>query len=225
MTDQSPLIVPIAVEAMLANDESRSSPDANSNITFWRTTMDYPGLRTCHSAEPSGSTGNDPNFDQTGQQGPNDWSTFYNGVYLKWRLPDALRRGVQDGVNGVTTFPLVPNRWLVIRTAGAAGAAGPAGTPPPRRTATAWIIQSDYQANAFPTLASYADKPSIYWGQTAAGTPGVILLGLTTPLTASWSEPGNAMFLTAIASGNPAFSVSQTDCNNVFSMFDPLALE
>ncbi len=51
------------------------------------------------------------------------------GIHLHWSLPDALTNGQHDE-NG-TTFPLVPNRWLILRQGGNQGE-------------KQWIIESDY---------------------------------------------------------------------------------
>jgi hypothetical protein len=51
------------------------------------------------------------------------------GLHLHWSLPDALTNGEHDE-NG-TTFPQVPNRWLVLRKGGYQGE-------------KQWIIESDY---------------------------------------------------------------------------------
>ncbi|MFG2099750.1 DUF3892 domain-containing protein [Micromonospora echinaurantiaca] len=53
------------------------------------------------------------------------------GAHLHWGLPDGLTRGVADDT-GATTFPPVPDRWLVVRLSGAA-------TPGPRAV-EAWLL-------------------------------------------------------------------------------------
>ncbi|MGW5672559.1 DUF3892 domain-containing protein [Micromonospora sp. NPDC003776] len=53
------------------------------------------------------------------------------GAHLHWSLPDGLTRGVADDT-GATTFPPVPDRWLVVRLSGPA-APGP-------RTVEAWLL-------------------------------------------------------------------------------------
>ncbi|NES88939.1 hypothetical protein [Okeania sp. SIO2B9] len=51
------------------------------------------------------------------------------GIHLHWSLPDALTNGEHDETG--TTFPRVPNRWLILRQGG--------NTDNKR-----WIIESDY---------------------------------------------------------------------------------
>ncbi|MEH0981862.1 DUF3892 domain-containing protein [Micromonospora sp. CPCC 205556] len=53
------------------------------------------------------------------------------GAHLHWGLPDGLTRGIADDT-GATTFPPVPDRWLVVRLSGPA-------TPGPRAV-EAWLL-------------------------------------------------------------------------------------
>ena len=50
------------------------------------------------------------------------------GIHLHWALPDALTKGVQSDKG--TTFPAVPNRWLITRSGVG--------------TTKQWIVESDY---------------------------------------------------------------------------------
>ena len=40
--------------------------------------------------------------------------TLKAGIHLHWSLPDALTNGEHNEMG--TTFPHVPNRWLILRT-------------------------------------------------------------------------------------------------------------
>lgn len=62
--------------------------------------------------------------------------TLKAGIHLHWSLPDALTDGDHD-ING-TTFPKVPNRWLIRRKGGDQG----------QKT---WMVESDY---LYPKLSS-----------------------------------------------------------------------
>ena len=69
------------------------------------------------------------------------------GVYLHWALPDALTRGTQNAntpqadetdsgaSDADTVFPVVPDRWLVVRLS-------PSTTYPDRRAVKGWILQA-----------------------------------------------------------------------------------
>ncbi|MCO4090635.1 MAG: hypothetical protein HEQ34_01605 [Sphingorhabdus sp.] len=207
MTDQGPLIVPITVEAVVVNDHLREG----GNV-FVRSQMQYGQLKLGLNGQ-AGAASNDTNFTSSGYVGSVLASDYYNGVYLKWRLPRALTTGTQDAQNSVTNYPLVPNRWLVVRYSG----------PKTARISTAWIIESDYIWPSGPSdPASASTVGSLY--MVAAGGSGKaestyigrnILLG-------SWSESGQSLGLTAMGPGNPAFSAYQPHNNNVFSFIDPL---
>lgn len=62
------------------------------------------------------------------------------GFHLHWILPDALRHGRLDRQTGQTSFPAVPNRWLVTRVLGG--------------KIKQWIVESDYR---WPSLAQWTD--------------------------------------------------------------------
>ncbi|MFC9284988.1 hypothetical protein [Streptomyces collinus] len=55
------------------------------------------------------------------------------GVLLQWQLPETLAPESDSPEGGQTSFPLVPNRWLVARYQGPADA----------RQAVGWVVQSD----------------------------------------------------------------------------------
>ncbi|MEH2241457.1 hypothetical protein [Nostoc sp.] len=55
--------------------------------------------------------------------------TLKAGIHLHWAMPDALTNGIAkaDGI----TFPLLPNRWLIVRRG---------GNKPEKQ----WVVESDY---------------------------------------------------------------------------------
>ena len=202
MSDQSPLIVPLIVEAFVVNDHTRTG-------SFYRAQMQYNNIADTGNGD-LGST--DLHFiDQTNPQ----WSKYYNGVYLKWRLPDAFTRGVaHEGT--APKFPCVPNRWLVVRY-----------TPLSPGAPVAWIIESDYvwpfkhpQPNNASQIGSMYLQPTSQTDKTPVG----VQIGRSVQLGAgsTWTESGHSLKLTAVAPGNPAFAYYQPACNNVFSLIDPL---
>jgi hypothetical protein len=198
MSDASPLIVPIEVEALVVGDPVRDGG-------FQRWTYEYRELAEFASAEPAPFGAVDADFTAAGGtviEGNVTASEYYNGIYLKWRLPAALRRGKQESGAGRTHFPKVPNRWLVVRDGEAA-----------------WLVESDHRCDpATPTR--YGETGSAFLDEQ--GNP--ITIGRTIPLTTSgWTEPGSPTFLTAVGPGNLGFSGYQPACNNVFSFVDSLA--
>ncbi|MGB3511271.1 MAG: hypothetical protein WBA93_18950 [Microcoleaceae cyanobacterium] len=67
--------------------------------------------------------------------------TLKAGIHLHWSLPDALTDG-EHTING-TTFPKVPNRWLIVRKGGNQGA-------------KTWIVENDY---LYPVLEPGDNSP------------------------------------------------------------------
>ncbi|MBP8806300.1 MAG: IPT/TIG domain-containing protein [Kofleriaceae bacterium] len=209
MSDASPLLVPITCEALVVNDLVRTGE------RWLRLTMAYADLTNPPgTATPRDPSQADPLF--TAQPGTDvapgiTSSQFYNGVYLKWRLPPALLRGAVDNRTGETRFPPMPNRWLVVRLG---------GVDPANRTAAAWIIESDFvNPQGFAaTTSSGRSAPYVVGGDA---DPTSIAIGRNVALGA-WTEPGTSLRLTAMAPGNPAFAWSQPSCNNVLSFIDPL---
>ncbi len=55
--------------------------------------------------------------------------TLKAGIHLHWALPDALTTGKAEA-DGIT-FPVVPNRWLIIRRGG-------------NKQEKQWVVESDY---------------------------------------------------------------------------------
>ncbi|MEU8547167.1 hypothetical protein AB0C81_09205 [Streptomyces roseoverticillatus] len=191
MTSPSPLIVPVQVDALLVNRRVRD------NETWRRWYADFEELEDRKPPEP------DP-F-QSAASGKPD-----HGIHLQWLVPDALRRGRQDGPAGRVQFPFVPNRWLVVRYS------RPTGQPGRAPSAVGWVVDSDFLDDADGT-SPFLDP----W--TTRLTPAWI--GRCHDLAdAPWTEPaGREPFLTAAGPGLPTFSMFQPYHENVFSLHDPLA--
>ncbi|MCR9192911.1 MAG: hypothetical protein NXI01_09710 [Gammaproteobacteria bacterium] len=191
--ERDALVVPMQLEAWVVNDDVLKSSQTHPEKVIRRWDLDYSQLSNFASPEHTP-------FDS-------ETSRPSEGVYVHWTLPKSLRHAVQavDAANNPTSsmqFPLVPNRWLIVRYSG----------PSQSRSANAWIIESDHigdeNGSAFPT--------STQVGQTT--------IGRCIPL-ASWHE-GSAtapLFLTAAASGDVHFSMFQSYNENVFSFRDDLS--
>jgi hypothetical protein len=131
------LLVPIAVEALVVENFS-NGPWADVRLEV---TPDGEGGANIHQPAPFASYENRP-----------------RGVHLHWALPDGLTSGQQVKTSpteeppraedidqppqpetlsiGKTTFPLIPDRWLVVRIQPGLSAAS-------RRRATAWVLESE----------------------------------------------------------------------------------
>lgn len=182
------LLVPVQLQALLVNPKVRAQG-------FQRWSMDYSALATFTSPEPAPFTGLDA-----------AWATdpANDGVHVQWTLPAALRRGTHDAATGATAYPLVPNRWLVVRLAAPAGAVL-------QRSARGWIVESDYLGPD--GLSPYLDPN--------APRPVPLRLGRVLPLDGWRAGPGRQPFLTAVAPGNVAFASYQPSGVGVFSFHDP----
>ena len=193
----------------------------DGGLRWWQ--YNYQALEDFKSPEPEAFGG------QTGSTS--------TGVYLHWSLPQALRHGTQDISASSIDYPLVPNRWLVVRTAGTE-----------TRTTTAWVIESDLpftsavQAQlpdlSVAQMSMYLVDPKIIdaWKSSTdslrnstaldsnSNSPQVANIGVPFPLADGWSERStDTSFLTAVAPGNPSFSIYYPQNVGVFSMFDDLA--
>ncbi|MEW2373931.1 hypothetical protein AB0940_31920 [Streptomyces sp. NPDC006656] len=190
MSVDNTLIVPVEVAALAVN---RATRDTATPHVFHRWITNFKNIGQGVPPEPAPFSS------------PEEWTGREDrlGVYLQWELPAALTRGCHDEEEGVGGFPLVPNRWLVVRHTDST------------RTLTAWIVESDYLD---PT------DGSVSFQDPHTTEPSATKIGKCHQLTGPWHEPahGHAPFLTAIGPGLLTFSVFQPYNTNVFSMHDPL---
>lgn len=194
---QQPLIVPMRVEALTVNERVRLAE------VFQRWQANYALTRLHLSPEPPPFSNTDLDFNAEPDR---------EGVYLHWQLPEALTAGVDEapdgegdeGSGGEPVFPLVPNRWLVVRQAVAAVSGA--------RTESGWVVESDYLDAAGGT-STYLDRDG-----------RLTRIGRRIDLaTGAWSEPGTpagGLFLTAVGPGLPTFAAYQPYNTDVFSIHD-----
>ncbi|MGW7003829.1 hypothetical protein ACWGCW_13625 [Streptomyces sp. NPDC054933] len=190
MSTQPPLIVPVQVDALLVNRRVRE------NETFRRWYADFGRLDDRYPPEP------DP-FGSAASGKP------ALGIHLQWLLPDALRRGRQDGPAGQVEFPYVPNRWLVVRYS------RPKDQPAREPDAVGWIVDSDF--------LDEDDGESEFLDPWEPGLKPTLIGRVHELADGAWEEPaGRQPFLTAAGPGLPTFSMFQPYNESVFSMHDPL---
>ena len=207
----STLVVPIRLDALVVSSKVKDRDP------FRRWLFDYGALEDYRSPEPSADGSQIDEVDV--------------GVHLHWTLPRALRTGARDPDSSEVTYPLVPNRWLVVRMS---------GSP---RVPTAWIVESDcpltdgVQGQSVARMSAYLVSPEIItaWKKShdtrrnktgldpTADAPQVANLGARFPL-AGWKEQAadTPPFLTAVAPGNHAFSIYTPHNAGIFSMVDDL---
>ncbi|MFD0169088.1 discoidin domain-containing protein [Streptomyces decoyicus] len=192
------LIVPVRVRTLLVNDKVQDGD------LFTRWFPDFQAMIDQNApAEPGpGQSG----------QGIND------GLHVQWELPEALARGHYDPATGKTTFPLVPNRWLVVRYH---------RSPKDVRKATGWVVhsdyleESDYQGSLGMGTSRFATTRSPGGGES---DPHTDWIGRHHNLTdGPWTEPEpRKLFLTAIGPGLPAFAAFAAYHQDVFLFHDSL---
>ena len=208
------LVVPVELDALVVN----RGVLGRDTFRWWQ--FNYMALGHFKSPEPLA-------FDRpTG--GP------AAGIHLHWTLPRSLRNGVQNPQTGEFEYPLVPNRWLVLRFGGTTG----------RRATAGWVLESDCpKTSRTPNVdtartSMYLLDPSIInaWVKSpdpyrngaafspTANQPQIANIGIPFPLSGGWDErDGRSMFLTAVGPANHVFSVYYPHNLGVFSFYDDLA--
>ncbi|TDD21223.1 hypothetical protein, partial [Nonomuraea diastatica] len=216
MTTRPTLVVPVGLDALAVN----TALQGRDGFRTWQ--HNYQALNDYMSPEPD-----------EGDRQSNAKVHNHTGVHLHWTLPRGLRHGVQDPATEEVRYPLVPNRWLVVRFSGTA-----------TRRAKAWVIESDcpYSATAYrnghpydrssaylvsdATLRAWRSSPDPY-RNTMPPSAHQVLIGLAFPLTdtAPWTERAAdvPLFVTAMATGDPYFTTYTSHNSNVFSFLDDLS--
>ena len=175
------VLAPMEVQAVVVNDQ------VLAGVPFINGTYNYENVPRFQTPAPTP-------FDDVG-------TPPKKGVHLLWEMPAALREGKRTGET--IEFPLVPNRWLVLRYWPGQGTTD--------RQVKGWVLQSDYIGNDGSN--SFLDP--------AAPTPMPTRLGKSMAL-ADFTEPGNTQFLTSIGPGNVTFSTVRMNAQDVFSFCDEL---
>jgi hypothetical protein len=150
------------------------------------------------------------------------------GVHLHWALPAALVNGIsnerapkiftsQNAVgDGGVVFPVVPDRWLVIRKI-------------EKTVNQAWIVESNYLHRAgtpednpyngisYPLINSGSEQPYRYMGRhySVDGEGNVNPEDHKLPRGAGYFQN-----LTSIGYGSPVFSAFYPNCHSVFGFYD-----
>lgn len=178
------LYIPIEAEALVVNNKER-------NPTFQRSQLAYNNVENFLDID-------------TNSQGLTTLEKKDNGVYIQWKLPQALKEGVQDNETGETTFPLIPNRWLIVRNWGKEG----------EKKVRSWVVESDFMDKNDGT-SNFLNPFSNSFERTKIGRKSD---------ANSWEEPNpDKLFLTVIGSGEITFSTFQPYNENVLSIHDDLS--
>ncbi len=209
----TPVMVPMALDVMLCNDKLKEQN--NSRLRSWRFTYDFLEDDTFHSPEAQAFDADNKGYNLT-------------GAWLHWTLPRALRSGSMD--NG-SDFPIVPNRWLIVRIY---------RDQQGKNFAKAWVQESDCPSRDTKSSSSYMitkevrdqlkqsndDRRKKYpynpLSDQAANNGYSLNMGVPTPLE-SWTEQAaDYQFLTAVAPGNIDSSGYIYNNLGIFSFRDDL---
>ena len=192
MADDSALLVPITLRALLVNSAVQSSP-----FELW--TNDYSNLNTFEDPSPAAFT----NLSE---------SIVKIGVHLHWKLPTALTHGTTAKGSTDAVFPPTPNRWVVVRLASTTG-----GTN--AQSMAAWVIQSDYLGpdgtTPFADPSPSSQPPNIQ--VTGLGKNWTISQWTGEPAT-----PGITPFLTATGLADVMFTAYQPAILDVYAFYDDM---
>jgi hypothetical protein len=185
--DTDSLLVPIHLDAFVYNSNVRNA----STLSWYE--ANYSELSQFNSPLPAPFTTSPP---------PDE-----NGVYLHWSLPDALTQGRESGSVEDTSFPLVPNRWLIVRYHIADSGQG---------AYKLWVVESDFlDVGGTAGSSSFVDP----FNPTKVSPAK---LGRMHTIQA-W-ESGDFFtakpFLRAVGPGNVTFAAYLPFVRNVFSFFD-----
>ncbi|MEW2581220.1 hypothetical protein [Streptomyces syringium] len=215
----TPLIVPMAIDAFVLTPSGIDGADVDRRATSLDQLIEHAPLGLSPDpVEP------DPDYD--------------TGIYLQWELPAALRTGraapstAAAGLERVETgkFPLIPNRWLVVRRAFVTDNTS-------RQQTLHWLIRADTpvpdesddtgRTETTPS-AKLPGPPS-----TETGTyPSQDRYGVAYPIDGEYSIPkephewkgsDRPMFLTVNSASLPEFCSYQPYNKNILSFHDLLS--
>lgn len=186
-----PLLVPMHLDAMVLNAE------ASYATPFLRFEPDYSMLRKFQPVGPAPFAGGSPTPPSA-------------GIYLHWTLPRPLRHATQ-AEDGTAEFPLVPNRWVVVRVQGGVD---------PAKAVKAWVLESDFLRDDDEGGSAYVDPHTL----DDDGMPMPIRIGRARPLNGTLAAPSDTdrPFLRAVGPGSATYAIYAPAVNDVFAFTDDM---
>jgi hypothetical protein len=220
------LLVPVTLQALVVTEQ------------YMNVLSNWSILQTNYTNLQGYKTPVDPLPCQNGQllapQGPT--GAVWTGIVLHWTLPDSLRHGTQAAAsplsNGVAAsspagggeivYPLIPNRWLVVRTYQSPG--GPPNVPSNRVTKS-WVLESDDLNTTAPTNSPLS-QPN-FWIQSTQ-TPAYLGQSYTLDQwlqnwPAEQLSPPQSVPLTAVGVGDATYPAYIANISNVLSFQDDMS--
>lgn len=145
------------------------------------------------------------------------------GIHLHWSLPKVYTHGMQDQDTGLVNFPVMPNRWLVIRFL--KDNKLPAGQDTSIRI---WVLESD--AHSADQKAVSNSNSIIPWMDDATDIQGMQFnyIGNKTDLKTSWTEPSGSHSKLLGTSFQAPFGYGETftayyrNSGNILGLYDDL---
>jgi hypothetical protein len=212
------LLVPVSLQALVVNGsymqdaEWSIAPNNYKNLSNFQLPVEPPPFTLQRLFQPN--TPGDP----------------WTGVILHWTLPNALTHGTQASTNsppslnsspandGDIQYPIIPNRWLVLRTSPNPDPENLCGRQ--ARCTAAWVIQSD--------LLNRDNNPATQqfheFLDPATGNPATI--GSSSTLAEwlpQWQTGGDSYPLQAVGPGNSSYVAYTANLFNVISFQDTLS--
>ena len=144
------------------------------------------------------------------------------GIHLHWSFPKALTRAIspRSGNDDQSSFPPLPNRWLVTRGHEING----------KVIETQWVVESDYLWPDYPDTKEMPRRSVAYpnWGEQKPGSAYRPFRGVGRVLPWNdWKVRDRSQWeylrepLTAVGYGEPGFAAFYPNCHSVFGFYDP----
>src|ERR1700739_12349 len=126
------------------------------------------------------------------------------GVHLHWALPDGLTHGIKQSA-GEITFPLIPNRWLIVRLWDQGGPAKP------DLQFKAWILESD---------SITTDQKGTSFPRAKDGGFEFVFAGKQFNVDEWKGTVTDSLDITALGYGESAFAAYYPACRTVLGFHD-----
>lgn len=140
------------------------------------------------------------------------------GIHIHWSLPKVYTHGVQDQQTGAVNFPMMPNRWLVIRFLKDSAQ---------NTSIRLWVLESD--AHSADSSQVGNSTSTIPWMDDVTKIQGLQYhyIGNAIDLTSTWTEPAGNNFLgtsfQAPFGYGETFTAYYQNSSNVLGLYDNLS--